>query len=134
MREILQRQKRLHDAWGIVTPARPTFPPLERLELRRRLLAEEAREADDAMWRATPPGCAGVFEAVAKELADVVVVTAGAALEYGIPLDRVLAEVMRANESKLGPDGRPLLRADGKVLKGPNYRPPDLRRALWGPR
>lgn len=49
---------------------------------------------------------------------------------FCIDLDAAIAEVHRANMSKLGDDGKPVLRADGKVLKGPNYRPPDLSVAL----
>lgn len=40
--------------------------------------------------------------------------------------DRVFAEVHRSNMSKLGDDGKPIFREDGKVLKGPNYSPADL--------
>lgn len=54
----------------------------------------------------------------------------GTAAEYGIDLDAVLAEVHRANMSKLGPDGRPALREDGKVLKGDCYRPPQVADVL----
>jgi predicted HAD superfamily Cof-like phosphohydrolase len=52
------------------------------------------------------------------------------ARRYGIDLDRAVAEVHRANMSKLGPDGQPVLRADGKVLKGSDYRKPNMNVAL----
>lgn len=68
--------------------------------------------------------------AIADALADIVYVAYGTALTYGIDLDAVLAEVHRANMSKLGPDGRPLLREDGKVFKSQRYRPPDVGRVL----
>jgi predicted HAD superfamily Cof-like phosphohydrolase len=42
----------------------------------------------------------------------------------------VYAEVHRSNMSKLGPDGRPVRRHDGKVLKGPNYREADVLTAM----
>lgn len=54
----------------------------------------------------------------------------GTALVHGIDLDAVIAEIHRANMTKLGPDGRPLLRADGKVLKGEHYRAPDVAGVL----
>ena len=61
----------------------------------------------------------------------------GTAAVHGIDLDAVIAEVHRANMSKLGPDGRPVLRADGKVLKGDCYTPPDVAAVLraqgWSP-
>ena len=63
---------------------------------------------------------------VAEAVADIVYVVYGTALTYGIDLDPVLREVHRANMSKLGADGKPLLRQDGKVLKSDRYRPPDI--------
>ena len=54
----------------------------------------------------------------------------GMALELGIPMADVLAEVQASNLSKLGADGRPIYREDGKVLKGPNFFNPDIPRAL----
>lgn len=68
--------------------------------------------------------------ALADALADIVYVAYGAAISYGIDLDRVLEEVHRANLTKLGGDGRPRYRADGKVLKGPGYSPPAVRATL----
>ena len=50
--------------------------------------------------------------------------------QYGIDLDACFKEVHRSNMSKLGTDGKPIYRADGKVLKGPNFTPPDLKRVL----
>ena len=66
----------------------------------------------------------------ADALADLVYVVYGMAIESGIDLDRVLAEVQASNLSKLMPDGTVRLRGDGKVLKGPGFFPPDVRRAL----
>lgn len=54
------------------------------------------------------------------------------ATALGIDLDAAVTEVHRANMSKLGDDGHPVLRADGKVLKGPNYTPPNMAGALLG--
>lgn len=60
----------------------------------------------------------------------VVYVAYGTALSYGIDLDAVLAEVHRSNMSKLGADGRPIHREDGKAMKGPGYTPPDIAAVL----
>ena len=68
--------------------------------------------------------------AAADALADLVYVVYGMALETGIDLAAVLAEVQRSNMSKLGADGRPVYREDGKVLKGPGYFPPDVAGVL----
>lgn len=51
-------------------------------------------------------------------------------LTLGFDPDRAFTEVHRANMSKLGADGRPVMRSDGKVLKGPHFTPPDMRVAI----
>lgn len=69
---------------------------------------------------------------VADALADIVYIAYGTAVSLGIDLDKVLEEVHRSNISKLNTDGSPIYREDGKVLKGPNYTPPDVRKVLYG--
>ena len=64
--------------------------------------------------------------ALTKELADLLYVTYGMAVTFGLPIDEVFERVHQSNMSKLGDDGKPLYRDDGKVLKGPNYQPPKL--------
>jgi len=72
----------------------------------------------------------GDREAIAKELADLVYVAYGTALVYDIDLDEALRAVHDSNLTKLDDNGKPVLREDGKVLKGPNYKPPDMKGAL----
>jgi predicted HAD superfamily Cof-like phosphohydrolase len=62
---------------------------------------------------------------IAKELADLVYVVIGTAVALGIPFDAVFDAVHKSNMSKLDDEGKPYLRADGKVEKGPNYKAPD---------
>lgn len=69
---------------------------------------------------------------LAKELADLVYVTYQAALRMNIDLDAVLEAVHESNLSKLGEDGLPIYREDGKVLKGPFYFEPDIEAVLNG--
>lgn len=90
-------------------------------ELRRDLIEEEAREARDALE-------AGDAAGALKELADLVYVVYGAAHLLGWPLDAALVEVHRSNMTKIG-DGAEW-RADGKLLKGPAYEPPNLAALL----
>ena len=78
-------------------------------------------EADD--------GTRDIIE-TADALGDLVYVIYGMALESGIDLNRVLAEIQASNLSKLMPDGSVKLREDGKVLKGPNSFTPNIARAL----
>ncbi len=61
-----------------------------------------------------------------KELADLVYVCYQYAQNMGWFLDEALDRVHKSNMSKLDEDGKPIYREDGKVLKGPNYQPPDL--------
>ncbi len=61
-----------------------------------------------------------------KELADLVYVCYQYAENMHWFLDEALNRVHISNMSKLDEDGKPILREDGKVLKGPNYKPPDL--------
>ena len=67
---------------------------------------------------------------VADALTDILYVTYGAGHAFGIDLDKCFAEVQRSNMSKLGEDGKPIYRDDGKVMKGPNYSEPDLKSVL----
>jgi predicted HAD superfamily Cof-like phosphohydrolase len=52
------------------------------------------------------------------------------ARQSSIPINAVFDEVHRSNMSKLGADNKPIIREDGKVLKGPNYSPPDIKAVL----
>lgn len=116
----------------------------ERLDMRLSLISEEYAELMGALHGAK---AREIIENATKEalevsdrtldvvetadaLADLVYVIYGMALESGIDLNAVLAEVQASNLSKLMPDGSVLLREDGKVLKGPDFFPPNIRRAL----
>lgn len=66
----------------------------------------------------------------ADALTDIEYVTLGAGHTFGVNLDATFAEVQRANMSKLGEDGKPIYREDGKVEKGPLYVGPDIVKAL----
>jgi predicted HAD superfamily Cof-like phosphohydrolase len=111
--------RQFHEVFGLLHPDRPALLPAEVGRHRQLLLEEEAAEVGEAVR-------GGERHEIAHELADVVYVAYGTAISYGIDLDEVLAEVHRANMSKLGPDGQPILRADGKVQKGPGFRPADV--------
>jgi predicted HAD superfamily Cof-like phosphohydrolase len=117
-----------HAAFGPAS-RRPTLPASGARELRARLLAEEFGE-----YRVAEAG--GDLVAIADALADMAYVIYGTAHVDGLDLDTVIAEVHRANMSKLADRddeaGRPVLR-DGKPAKGPSYRPPDVAAALAAP-
>ena len=65
-------------------------------------------------------------EELLKELCDLVFVCYQFAATYDLDLDEALRRVFESNMSKLDESGKPIYREDGKVLKGPNYQPPDL--------
>lgn len=75
--------------------------------------------------------CANIVFA-ADALADLDYVVAGGNLVWGIPAERVMAEVHRSNMSKLGADGKPMKRPDGKVIKGPGFFEPDIGKIIFG--
>lgn len=113
-----------HRAFNLPVTNRPTASlPRDLAKLRVDLLVEEVKEFADATDRKD-------LVAIADALADIAYVTYGAAVTYGIDLDAVLIEVHRSNMSKLGHDGRPVLRDDGKVLKPRTYRPPNILAVL----
>lgn len=68
---------------------------------------------------------------VADALTDILYVTYGAGAAFGIDLNATFAEVQRSNMSKLGEDGNPIYREDGKIMKGPGYFKPDLKEVLF---
>lgn len=69
---------------------------------------------------------------VADALGDMLYILCGTILEHGMQdkISEVFEEIQRSNMSKLGEDGKPVYREDGKVLKGPNYSKPDLQKIL----
>lgn len=69
---------------------------------------------------------------VADALGDMLYILCGTILEHGMQhkIEEVFEEIQRSNMSKLGADGKPIYREDGKVLKGPNYFKPDIQSVL----
>ncbi len=71
---------------------------------------------------------------VADALGDMLYILCGTIIEHGLQykIEAVFNEIQRSNMSKLGGDGKPIYREDGKVLKGPNYFKPDILRIFHG--
>jgi phosphoribosyl-ATP pyrophosphohydrolase len=109
-----------HRAQRLVSNEVPTLDVAGEVKsLRCALIEEEAREFRDALE-------AGDIVEVADAIADLLYVVYGAARTFGIPVREVFAEVHRSNMTKLDNNGEPVLRPDGKVMKGPNFSPPEL--------
>jgi predicted HAD superfamily Cof-like phosphohydrolase len=94
--------------------------------MQRTLIVEEFKEFLDAENQLIMGFTVNACECL-KELADLVYVCYQYAENLGWDLDEALDRVHRSNMSKLGEDGQPIYRNDGKVLKGPNYQPPYLK-------
>lgn len=100
---------------------------IDDLTLCQTLITEEAMEVDDAADHLVyTPNSKEYRAAFAKELTDLLYVVYSAGVTFGIDLDEAFKRVHESNMSKLGEDGKPIKRADGKILKGPNYWVPDL--------
>ena len=106
--------------FGQIIRTKPQFPDEETMQLRYDLIKEELNELEQAMKTQD-------LKEVADALTDILYVTYGAGYAYGIDLDKCFKEVQRANMSKLGTDGKPIFNDKGKVMKGPNYVPPNLK-------
>ena len=100
-----------------------SMPDRKTAMLRLKLILEEYEELETAVEEQHLVG-------IADALTDILYVTYGAGHAFGINLDECFEEVHESNMSKLGPDGKPIYRDDGKVMKGPDYREPDLRKVL----
>ena len=102
------------------------------LTLRKRLLQEEINELFvelDSAIALTQKGetvTQELFENICKEISDVQYVLSGLGVSFGIPIEQAFDLTHESNMSKLGPDGKPIYREDGKIMKGPNYHKPDL--------
>ena len=141
---IRDRVAEFHQKFGQPILPVPGVPDDDRVRMRPRLITEEVFEVLGAIfpradWSRLRAEVAYKIDHeevdvdlvnLAHELADLAYVVEGTNLEIGVDGEAVGVEVHRANMSKLGPDGRPVLRADGKVQKGPHYAPPDIARVL----
>lgn len=110
-------------AFGQKVEEAPIIPDKAIQELRVDLIAEELEELEYAIEKED------IIE-VADALTDLLYVIYGAGHAFGIDLDACFVEVHNSNMSKLGEDGKPIYRDDGKVLKGPNFFEPDLEKVL----
>lgn len=88
------------------------------------LITEEARELGDALLALSWSDEPDTREAFIKELTDLLYVCYWTAAKIGIDVNEAFRRVHASNMSKLGPDGKPVKREDGKVLKGPATTPP----------
>ena len=98
------------------------------------LICEESKEFLDAADEVfTDPENPAKREELLKELSDIVFVCFQFAAAFNLDLDEAMQRVFESNLSKLDEQGKPIYRVDGKVMKGPNYKPPHLEDCLPKP-
>lgn len=127
---LLEQAREFREAFGqeiLDQVSRYGFVKSKLYQMQTSLVAEEATEflkAADELY--ADPNNAQRKEEFLKELSDTVFVCYQFAAAFGFDLDTAMDRVFQSNMSKLGPDGKPIYRADGKVLKGEGYKPPVL--------
>lgn len=117
------------EAFNAPMPEKPTRLEEKRAKLRHRLLQEEVTEIKKAL---AIENDLDAMEAISDGIIDAMYILLGTAHEYGIGdrLSIMFDEVHSANMRKLGEDGKPIYRKDGKVLKPEGWRPPNLKSIL----
>lgn len=125
MKKQLDAVKEFHEKFRVEQAESPTLISEERFILRHKLMAEENQEY--LMACATD----NLVE-IADALGDQLYILCGTILSHGLQykIEEVFNEIQRSNMSKLGPDGNPIFREDGKIMKGNNYFAPNIKTIL----
>ncbi len=126
MKRKIEAVQEFHDAFGLGVLHEPQADlGSAKNQLRFSLMDEENKEYLEAATE-------GDLVEVADALGDMLYILCGTILEHGMQykIEEVFEEIQRSNMSKLGEDGKPIYREDGKVLKGPNYFKPNIKEIL----
>ncbi|MAT90702.1 MAG: hypothetical protein CMC35_08405 [Flavobacteriaceae bacterium] len=122
MKHKIASVRKFHEAFGLGVKETPQADlGKEKNLLRYKLMREENEEYLEAAND-------NDLVEVADALGDMLYILCGTIIEHGMQykIEEVFEEIQRSNMSKLGADGQPIYREDGKVLKGPNYFKPDI--------
>lgn len=126
MKEKIDAVKAFHTAFKLGHREEPRADlGMEKNALRYRLMHEENEEYLEAANN-------NDLVEVADALGDMLYILCGTIIEHGLQykIEEVFEEIQRSNMSKLGENGEPIYREDGKVLKGPNYSKPNIKAIL----
>ncbi|WP_350290721.1 nucleoside triphosphate pyrophosphohydrolase family protein [uncultured Croceitalea sp.] len=126
MKNKIAAVEKFHSAFGLGIKTKPEADLGESKNLLRfNLMDEENKEYFEAAQN-------NDLVEVADALGDMLYILCGTILEHGMQykIEEVFEEIQRSNMSKLGANGKPIYREDGKVLKGPNYFKPDIESIL----
>lgn len=138
MRNQIAMVQAFHQVFGAPVGSNPKICSPERLALRYKLIKEEAEEFGVAAGQlvvladgGTEPNPPDMVE-MCDALMDLLYVTFGTIVELGLQdvAEDMFNHVQDSNMSKLDVDGKPIYRADGKILKGPGFFKPDLKQFL----
>ena len=125
-KDCIDAVKVFHESFGIKNESQP-ISSISKADfmLRFNLMKEENEEYLEAAQQ-------GDLVEVADALGDMLYILCGTILKHGLQhkIEEVFEEIQRSNMSKLGEDGKPIYREDGKVLKGPNYFKPNIQAIL----
>lgn len=129
MEKQIKHVEEFYRAYNIPIPEGMRFLHKERALLRHKLIQEEVGELLEASMSSQ-----GTLVDVADAITDCFYILIGTALEYGIAdkLPALFDEVHSSNMSKLDENGKPIYREDGKVMKGPGYKKPNLKDIIYG--
>jgi predicted HAD superfamily Cof-like phosphohydrolase len=121
MQEQLKAVEKFHNAFNQENGTIPRLLTDKESQLRYNLMNEENQEYIEACREDN-------LVEIADALGDQLYILCGTILKHGLQhkIEEVFAEIQRSNMSKLGEDGKPVFREDGKILKGPNYTPPQI--------
>jgi predicted HAD superfamily Cof-like phosphohydrolase len=125
MKKQLEAVEKFHKAFGQDNGKYPRPLTEDEYELRHSLMQEENNEYLDACDENS-------LVEIADALGDQLYILCGTILRHGMQhiIEDVFDEIQASNMSKLGDDGKPVLRDDGKILKGPGYFRPDLSKFI----
>jgi len=118
-----EKVKNFMKTFGQSVKNKAEFPEEKVIKLRSDLIKEELAELEEAIKEKD------LIE-IADALTDILYVTYGAGTAFGIDLDKCFDEVHNSNMSKLGEDGKPIYNEQGKVMKGPKYFKPDMKKLI----
>ena len=125
MSSLESQVRQFNVTYGKPMSEKPRLPTVSEAKLLVDLIEEELEELKVAIANQD-------LVEIADAVADLQYVSAQQGTMLGLPIDALLREVQRSNMSKLGADGKPIYREDGKVLKGPNFSEPQISKVLMG--
>ena len=124
MKHLIKKVEEFYKKFNIPYSKAPTEIPWYVRELRYELMREENEEYAESKEND--------IESIADALGDKLYILIGTIIEHGLQdkIEDIFNEIHKSNMSKLGKDGKPIYREDGKILKGEDYFKPNIRKIV----